>query len=128
MNQVFYSTTITPGGHWSLRVRKGTAITLTDVEGGAKEVWQVPTKSVIACTKGLNQPRYASLKGIMAAKKKQLDVITVSDLGLEKIAPNIEIVDFELPSTERKNKMFEGATQENVDALVKLLREEAKVI
>lgn len=109
----------------------GTAVKATrDIEGGAKEVWRVPLKSVFACTKGLNDPRYPSLKGIMAAKKKPLDTVSVQDLGLDaqEIAPKVALSNFELPNVERKNQIFEEATQENVDALIKALREEAKVI
>ncbi|MCB1198236.1 MAG: electron transfer flavoprotein subunit beta/FixA family protein [Deltaproteobacteria bacterium] len=101
-----------------------------DIEGGAKEIWQMPLQSVFACTKGLNDPRYPSLKGIMAAKKKPLATISIEDLGLTPadVASKITLSKFELPSVERKQTIFAEATQANVDALVKALREEAKVI
>lgn len=101
---------------------------IKEVDGGAKEKWQLPMQSVIACSKGLNQPRYASLKGIMAAKKKPLDSVSLNDLGIEGVSSQLEVSGFEVPMQVRKNQIFTGATQENVDALVGLLREEAKVI
>jgi electron transfer flavoprotein beta subunit len=107
-----------------------TAKVTRDIEGGAKEIWQTPRQAVFACTKGLNDPRYPSLKGIMQAKKKPLTQLKPADLGLDASQTNARVVyeRFELPSEERKQHIFEEATQENVDALVRLLREEAKVL
>ena len=53
-----------------------------EIEGGAHEVVELQSPCLIAVQTGLNQVRYASLKGIMAAKKKPLDVKTIADLGL----------------------------------------------
>ena len=53
-----------------------------EIEGGAREVVELQRPCLIAVQTGLNQVRYASLKGIMAAKKKPLDVKTIADLGL----------------------------------------------
>lgn len=51
------------------------------VEGGL-ELFDLPLPAVVSAQKGLNEPRYASLKGIMAAKKKEIKVYTATDLGL----------------------------------------------
>jgi electron transfer flavoprotein beta subunit len=53
-----------------------------ELEGGALEVVDLPLPCLLAVQTGLNQVRYASLKGIMAAKKKPIDVKTAEDLGL----------------------------------------------
>jgi electron transfer flavoprotein beta subunit len=53
-----------------------------ELEGGALEVVDLPVPCLIAVQTGLNQVRYASLKGIMAAKKKPIDVKTAEQLGL----------------------------------------------
>ncbi len=53
-----------------------------EIEGGAHEVVELKSPCLVAVQTGLNQVRYASLKGIMAAKKKPLDVKTVADLGV----------------------------------------------
>jgi len=53
-----------------------------EIEGGASEVVELQVPCLIAVQSGLNQVRYASLKGIMAAKKKPLDVKSVADLGI----------------------------------------------
>jgi electron transfer flavoprotein beta subunit len=98
-----------------------------EVEGGANEVVELQTPCLVAVQSGLNQVRYASLKGIMAAKKKPLDVKTVADLGLggqvgagaakvkiEKIAP---------PQKGDKAEILEGSTDEIVGSLVTKIKE-----
>src|SRR5207244_3058246 len=52
-----------------------------EVEGGALEVYEVNTPCVMACNKGLNTPRYASLPGIMKAKKKPMAQYSLGDVG-----------------------------------------------
>jgi electron transfer flavoprotein beta subunit len=97
------------------------AVLEREIEGG-REVVEVTLPAVITTDKGLNQPRYASLKGIMAAKKKPID---------EKPAalpePVLEIVAMALPRSRTAGRMV-GTGVEAVSELVRLLREEAKVI
>ena len=78
--------------------------------------------AVLTCDKGLNTPRLPSLKGIMAAKKKPLDVKPVT-LG----AGTVAVLGLSLPP-ERKPGQIVGEGADAVPALVRLLREEAKVI
>ncbi len=92
-----------------------------EIEGG-REKLELPLPAVLTCDKGLNSPRYASLKGIMAAKKKPIEEQAV-DLG----APNLEIVSLELPPARAAGRIVgEGAGA--VPELVRALRDEAKVI
>jgi electron transfer flavoprotein beta subunit len=98
-----------------------------EIEGGAREVVELQTPCLVAVQSGLNQVRYASLKGIMAAKKKPLDVKTVADLGLggqvgagaakikiEKIAP---------PPKGDRAEILEGSPGEIASSLVKKIKE-----
>ena len=92
-----------------------------EIEGGL-EVVEVPLPAVLTTDKGLNQPRFASLKGIMAAKKKTIEERPV-DLG----APNLELLALELPPARAAGRIVgEGAAA--VPELVRVLREEAKAI
>ena len=85
-----------------------------EVEGGAREVVELQRPCLIAVQTGLNQVRYASLKGIMAAKKKPLDVKTIADLGLsgQVGAANAKI------SVEKINIPQKGSTAEMVTGSV----------
>ena len=92
-----------------------------ELEGGMEtSTCQLP--AVLTCDKGLNTPRLPSLKGIMAAKKKPLEVKAV-DLG----AGTIEILGLELPPERSAGKIV-GEGPDAVPELVNLLRNEAKVI
>jgi electron transfer flavoprotein beta subunit len=92
-----------------------------EVEGG-HEVVELRTPCVLTLTKGAYEPRYASLKGIMAAKKKPLEekAATAGDSG-------IEVRGRKLPA-ERQAGRIVGEGPDAVPALLRLLREEAKVI
>ena len=91
-------------------------------EDGTSETLEVTLPAVLTCTKGLNEPRYASLKGIMMAKKKPIDE-QEPQLGDARIT----LSSLELPPERSAGKIVgEGAAA--VPELVRLLREEAKVL
>ena len=95
---------------------------------GSHEIIEVSLPALITCDRGEDFPRYASITGIMKAKKKEIKEITVSKEEIEKFGQRTEIVSFDLPLSRKEAKIFEGEIPEKVSALVKALREEAKVI
>jgi electron transfer flavoprotein beta subunit len=103
------------------------AVADREVEGGHEEI-QLPFPAVVAAQKGLNEPRYANLKGIMAAKKKPIEVLNASDLGISPPAARVEVREVSLPSQERKNRLLEGDAAEQARELARLLHEEEKLI
>ncbi|MBI2603275.1 MAG: electron transfer flavoprotein subunit beta/FixA family protein [Deltaproteobacteria bacterium] len=104
-----------------------------EVEGGQVEVYETRMPVVLGTHKSLNTPRYASLPGIMKAKKKPLDTKTPQDFGLDNASlqalNQTEVEAFSYPPEKPRGKIFKGeAVDIMVDKVVKLLREEAKVI
>jgi electron transfer flavoprotein beta subunit len=103
-----------------------------EVEGGALEVYEVTTPCVLACNKGLNTPRYASLPGIMKAKKKPMAQHSLADVGVSDADRRVKYSDFRLPPEKPEGKKFDATDaakqQEVVAQVVNLLRTEAKVI
>ena len=98
---------------------------------GAVEVQEGCLPAVITCEKGLNEPRFPSLRGIMQAKKKPLALRTAEELGLdgdELDAPRLVWEALELPAPRSVGRLIEGAPEEAARELARLLREEAKVI
>jgi electron transfer flavoprotein beta subunit len=97
---------------------------------GATEVWETTLPAVLSAQKGLNEPRYASLKGIMAAKKKPIEVKDAAAVGLkaEDLAPRTRIVSMELPAARSAVKMIEGDPDTQVKELIRILHDEAKVL
>jgi electron transfer flavoprotein beta subunit len=100
-----------------------------DIEG-ACEIIEGSLPAVITAQKGLNVPRYASLKGIMAAKKKQIAIQTLESLGIseEELKPRVSVEQITMPPSRPPGKILKGEVAEAVPQLVKLLHEEAKII
>lgn len=103
------------------------------VEGG-DEVVEVKIPAVVTCEKGLNEPRYASLPGIMKAKKKEikkiglpdLDGFTPDDVGAAGSAT--KVVGYEPLAGRSPCRMIQGEPAQQVAELTRALREDAKVI
>lgn len=92
-----------------------------EIEGG-REVVETEIPVVITAQKGLNEPRYASLKGIMAAKKK-----SITEKPAAAYSQLTETLEMNLPPSKQPGRIL-GTDSSVVPELVKLLREEAKVI
>jgi electron transfer flavoprotein beta subunit len=99
-----------------------------ELEGGVIERVELTLPAVIAVQYGANQPRYASLKGIMAAKKKPFVVWSASDLGIAANDPMLEVRELVVPEKKSRVEILSGTPEESVTLLVEKLRKEAKVL
>ena len=101
---------------------------------GQTLVIETPLPVLITAQKGLNEPRYASLPGIMKAKKKPLEEKTIADLGLDaglfgEGGRKVKIIEMVPPPDRKAGRIIEGETpQEKAAGLAKMLHDEAKVI
>lgn len=100
---------------------------------GAVEVVEAPLPALITCQKGLNEPRYPSLSGIMKAKQKPLEIWNREMVGLEAgtvgaAAAQVKVVRLESPPARPAARMISGDAAAAVTELVRLLHEDAKVI
>lgn len=105
----------------SLNVDGSTVNAERDIEGG-KESVSTSLPCVLSAQKGLNDPRYPKLPDIMKAKSKPIEERT-STAG----APRVTVQSMELPAAKGKGKVF-GDSDQDIAEVVRLLREEAKVI
>jgi electron transfer flavoprotein beta subunit len=108
--------------------RSGDTVTVArETEGGAAEVVELQTPCLVAVQSGLNQVRYASLKGIMAAKKKPLDVKTAADLGLDGQvgagAAKVQIVKIAPPVKGDTAEILQGSNDEIASGLMNKIKE-----
>lgn len=104
-----------------------------ETEGGIQEIIQINLPAVIAAQKGLNEPRYASLPGIMKAKKKPIKEINLATLGMDanevgEKGSKLKTMNFSLPPERKAGKKIEGEPKEAVAQLTMLLHVEAKLI
>jgi electron transfer flavoprotein beta subunit len=98
-----------------------------EIEGGALHVVELQKPCVLTVQTGMNQVRYASLKGIMAAKRKPIDVKTIDELGLAgqvgAEAVKVKIEKIYVPPKGDKAEMLTGSTDEIVGTLVTKIKE-----
>ncbi len=104
-----------------LKIEGNKVIAEREIEGG-REVVETSLPVVITAQKGLNEPRYASLKGIMAAKRK-----TIEEKEAVPAENYVEIIRMKKPAPKQPGKIL-GSDASAVPELIRLLREEAKVI
>ena len=112
----------------------GKSVTVNRPIEGETLIIESTLPAVITAQKGLNEPRYASLPGIMKAKKKPLEGKTLADLGLDSAefgegARKLKILELTPPPERAEGKIVEGERpQEKAAELAKLLHDEAKVL
>jgi electron transfer flavoprotein beta subunit len=97
------------------------------VEGGI-EVFDLPLPCVLTAQKGLNEPRYPTLKGIMGAKKKEIKDVKPGDLGLTADGRELSVVTLESLPPRPPGRIISTEPMEAVKELVRALREDSKVI
>ena len=99
---------------------------------GAEEVLEAPLPAVVTAQKGLNEPRYASLKGIMAAKKIAIDTKSVTDLGLDEndvFKQRVVVVSMEQPAEKSGGRKIDGSDAHAAALeILKYIKEQAKAL
>ena len=104
-----------------------------ELEGGINEIVQLSMPATLTIQFGINQPRYASLKGIMAAKKKEFKKWSAADLELTddavgKAGAMYEVLEILIPERKSSVEIIGGTPEEAAATLVEKLRREAKVL
>ena len=111
---IIMEVTVTDG---SLKVKR-------ELEGGWFQHLTMPLPALLTIQSGINQLRYATLKGIMAAKKKEITKVA-APAGL---SPRLKVVSLSAPQKSKQTVMIGGSPAEAAKELVKRLREEARVL
>ncbi|MFN7962092.1 MAG: electron transfer flavoprotein subunit beta/FixA family protein [Thermoanaerobaculia bacterium] len=109
----------------------GSARVTREMESGMNEIFRLKLPAVLQVQAGINHPRYPSLKGIMAAKKKPIDDLSPTDLGLSaagSAASRIELVSVAFPESGGGAEILQGDTDVVAKLLVEKLTKEARVI
>ena len=95
-----------------------------ELEGGWFQWVSMPTPALLTIQSGINQLRYATLKGIMAAKRKDVRVVEAA----ADLVPRHEILEIRVPEKTKQTRMIDGSPADAAAELVKALREDARVI
>jgi electron transfer flavoprotein beta subunit len=105
--------------------QNGELVVERELEGGALEVRSIPRPCLLSIQTGINEVRYASLKGIMQAKKKPLDQKGLGDLGLGAgdVAPKVKLEKMYPPPKGEGAELLEGAAGDVAGQLVTKIKE-----
>ena len=111
----------------------GEVVFVREMEAGLNERARMPLPAVIEVQAGINTPRYASLKGIMQAKRKEIAAVGPGDLGLSPdrvgaAGSGLELLAIREPEASGEVEILEGDAAEVARRLVEKLRTEARVI
>ncbi len=118
---------VTVVDHFELGADKQSATLHRAAGGGSTEIYAVHFPVLVSCDKGLNTPRYASLPGIMKAKTKPVAAKSATEL-LGGEGTLIELSSYEAPPPRPAGRILSGELSDQAKEVVRLLREEAKVI
>jgi electron transfer flavoprotein beta subunit len=98
----------------------GVARVHRELEGGVEEVTEVDIPAVLTIQSGINEPRYASLRGIRRAQSKPLEVRSLSDLGLESLDGHLALQEMAQPESESDAEYLQGEPDEQAEQLAEL--------
>jgi len=103
----------------------GVASVHRELEGGIEELTDIDLPAVLTIQTGINEPRYASLRGIRMAQRKPLEHQTLADLGVdsEAVAGDLRLTAMYEPESESDTTVFDGSAEETAGQLAELLRE-----
>ncbi len=103
---------------------RGVAKVHRELEGGVEELTEVELPAVTTIQTGINEPRYASLRGIRQAQRKPLEVQSPAELGVESIASPLSLSGLAEPESESNVSVFEGGAESTPAELAAVLREQ----
>ena len=111
----------------------GSARVVREMEAGKNEIFRLRLPAVLEVQAGINHPRYASLKGIMQAKRKEIASLSRAEIGLAEgeagaAGSRVEILGVDFPRAGAGAKILEGDAATTATQLVELLRAEARVL
>ncbi len=110
-----------------LEVQADSVVATREIGGGVRQRISAPKPCVLGTTRGLNEPRYAKLPDIMKAKKKPVQEIALASLGID--APKMATLQkMELLPERSGATLFDGDIEAQVQELVRVLREEERVL
>lgn len=106
----------------------GKVVVEREIDEGAREKIEMAIPCVVGATKGLNEPRYASLMGIMKAKKIPIKKLTLQEAGISDTTVKIKREKLYAPPEKPQGRIIVGELEDAVKELVRVLKEEAKVL
>jgi electron transfer flavoprotein beta subunit len=113
-----------------LELEDGTVKVRVELEGGIDEVSRIQLPALLTIQTGINEPRYVSIMGIRKAKKKELKVMSLEDLGFtpDDLTPQTRIEEVFLPPETEGAEMIEGNPAEMAEAIIRIMGEKGVTV
>lgn len=111
-----------------IEIKDGGLRVKRELEAGWFQWIEMPLPAVLAIQSGINKPRYASLKGIMAAKKKEIRAVARADALPGDVAATQRTTSIYVPQKTKQTQFLEGSPKEMAEKLIEKLRHEARVL
>lgn len=111
-----------------IEVKDGSLRVKREMEAGWFQWVEMPMPAVLAIQSGINKPRYASLKGIMAAKKKEIRAVPRADVLGSDVTATQKTTSIYVPQKSKQTEFLEGSAKEMAAALIEKLRHDARVL
>jgi electron transfer flavoprotein beta subunit len=112
----------------NLEIDIGQAVVEREVGGGTREVLELKLPCIVGATIGLNEPRYPKFPDIMKAKKKEIKEMDFDQLGLDTAVDRTELLKLEAVPERSSAQIIQGSIREQVVELVRILKEDEKVL
>jgi electron transfer flavoprotein beta subunit len=112
----------------SFSLESDSAVVECEMEGGSREVIEMSLPCVIGAGKSLNKPNYPTLPDIMKARKKEIKQVDLKDLGFGKPTGRVEALELKPAVEDRQPKEITGTPDEVAVKVVRILKEEARVL
>ncbi|MEK6195454.1 MAG: electron transfer flavoprotein subunit beta/FixA family protein [Deltaproteobacteria bacterium] len=112
----------------SFSLESDSAVVECEMEGGSREVIEMSLPCVIGAGKSLNKPNYPTLPDIMKARKKEMKQVDLKDLGFGKPTGRVEALELKPAVEDRQPKEITGTPDEVAVKIVRILKEEARVL
>jgi electron transfer flavoprotein beta subunit len=108
----------------SLEIENSTARVRRELEAGILELYTIKLPALLTVQTGINKPRYISMSGIKRAMSKELQVVSLSELGLprEQLVPGVNLQKLELPPAGKRAEFLSGAPEETAEKLARILQ------
>jgi electron transfer flavoprotein beta subunit len=106
----------------------GTVTVEREMEGDMREVIEMSIPCIVGTAKGLNRPRCPTLPDMMKAKKKELKVVNRADLQIQKPIQTVELLELQTVPDRGRGRILKGSPENMVRELLRLLRDEAKIL
>ncbi len=112
----------------SLTIQDGKALVTSEAEAGTRLKYALDRPCVLGAGKGLNKPRYPTVRDIMLARKKEIRTVDFADLDIGPASSTVKPISLKQVSQERTPKAISGEIDEAVDRLIQILEQEPRII